>query len=108
MTTVHVVYITAGSKDEARRIAKTLVEEKLAACANIFEHINSFYFWDGALQDDQEVAIIAKTIATKLVALTARVKDLHSYDCPCIVNWPLSGGFGPFLEWVNNSAGANL
>jgi periplasmic divalent cation tolerance protein len=101
--TIHIVYISAGSTDEARRIAKALVEEKLAACANILANVHSFYYWNGDLQDDREAVIIAKTTAARLAALTDRVKALHPYQCPCIVNWPLAGGYGPFLEWVGHS-----
>jgi len=103
--TIHIVYITVGSKDDARRIARTIVEEKLAACANILDQVNSFYIWNGALQDDQEALIIAKTTPARIEALTARVKALHGYQCPCIVHWPLAGGHGPFLEWVDHSVG---
>jgi periplasmic divalent cation tolerance protein len=97
---INSVYITAANKQQARDIAKALVEEKLAACVNIFDNVNSFYIWDGALQDDQEVAMIAKTRAGLLTVLIERVKSLHSYDCPCIVALPISGGNPEYLAWI--------
>ncbi len=98
--TVHLVYMTAGSKDEARRIGGALVMERLAACVNILDGMTSIYSWDGAVQEDQEVVLIAKTRAEKLDALTGRVQQLHSYDCPCVVAWPIGDGNPAFLDWI--------
>lgn len=94
------VYMTAGNTEEARRIARTLVEERLAACVNILDHMNSFYEWKGQIQDDREVILIAKTRRTLFAQLAARVKELHSYEVPCIVELPLQGGHAPFLEFI--------
>ena len=98
--TVNFIYMTAGSKDEARRIGKELVVSRLAACVNILDNMNSFYMWQGEIQDDTEVVIIAKTIEDRVPALIEKVKALHSYDCPCIVAIPVSGGNQAFLDWV--------
>jgi periplasmic divalent cation tolerance protein len=97
---VNFIYMTAGSKDEARKIGKELVTAGLAACVNILDNMNSFYMWQGEIQDDTEVAIIAKTIEDRVPALIEKVKALHSYDCPCIVAIPVSGGNQAFLDWV--------
>ena len=94
------IYMTAGSLDEARRIGETLVKEKLAACVNILDGMQSLYIWEDALQQDREVVMIAKTAAACVPALTARVKALHSYDCPCIVAFAINGGNPDFLRWV--------
>lgn len=94
------VYMTAGSREEADRIGQTLVAEKLAACVNIFDPMHSIYEWDGQVQMDAEVAMIAKTTEECLPALTDRVKDLHSYDCPCIVGLPAVGGNPDFTRWI--------
>ncbi len=94
------IYMTFGNKEEARSVGKTLVEERLVACVNIFDGINSLYIWDGALQDDQEVSVIAKTTAANVDAVVERVKTLHSYDCPCIAALPLKGGNREFLDWI--------
>ena len=94
------VYVTAGSSDEARRIAGAVVTERLAACANILDGMASIYRWQGAIAEDQEVVLILKTREALVERLTARVKDLHSYDCPCVVSWRIDGGNSDFLAWI--------
>ena len=97
---VNFIYMTAGSKDEARKIGQDLVAAGLAACVNILDNMNSIYMWQGEIQDDSEVVIIAKTTEDRVPALVEKVKALHSYDCPCIVAIPVSGGNQAFLDWV--------
>ena len=97
---INFVYMTAGSKEEARKIGKELVMARLAACVNILDHMNSFYWWDGEIQDDTEVVMIAKTTAARVPDLVKKVKSLHSYDCPCVVSLPVVGGHPAFLEWI--------
>jgi len=94
------VYVTASNLDEARRLARILVEERLAACANVWEKVTSFYWWEGRLEEDQEAVLVLKTREEILQRLITRVKELHSYTCPCIVALPIQTGFEPFLEWV--------
>lgn len=94
------VYITTGDAAEARRIGRVLVEERLAACANVHQPVTSIYRWQGAVEEDSEAALIAKTMQERLPALVERVTALHSYDCPCVVSWPLSGGNPAFLDWI--------
>jgi periplasmic divalent cation tolerance protein len=94
------IYVTAGSEEEARTIARTLVEERLAACANVIDRVTSYYWWEGAVQSDPEAVLIAKTQADRVDAVVARVKALHSYDCPCVVALPLVGGNPAFLDWI--------
>lgn len=97
---INMIYITAGSMDEARTIGKELVSTRLAACVNIIDNMNSMYWWDGKIQDDREVILIAKTKETLVPQLIEKVKSLHSYDCPCIVSLPILDGNKAFLEWV--------
>ena len=92
--------MTAGSKDAARKIGKELVASRLAACVNIIDNMNSFYRWDGEIQDDTEVIMIAKTTEDRIPQLVEKVKSMHSYDCPCIVSLPVSGGYQPYLDWI--------
>ena len=94
------IYMTAGSKDEATKIGKELVISKLAACVNILDNMNSIYLWQGEVQDDTEVVMIAKTIEDRLPELIEKVKSMHSYDCPCIVSLPVLAGHQPFLDWI--------
>ena len=97
---VNFIYMTVGSRDEARKIGKELVSARLAACVNILDNMNSFYMWQGELQDDTEVVMIAKTTEDRLPELINKVKSLHSYDCPCIVSLPVMHGYQPFLNWI--------
>lgn len=94
------VYITASDRDEARRLAHALVESRLAACANVFDRMTSVYRWEGAVQESDEAVLIAKTREELVPALTEKIQELHSYDCPCVVALPLTGGSDEFLAWI--------
>ncbi|MBW1816419.1 MAG: divalent-cation tolerance protein CutA [Deltaproteobacteria bacterium] len=94
------IYMTAGSPEEARAIGKALVSERLAACVNIIEGMNSLYWWKGEVQEDNEVVVIAKTRQSLVPELSERVKEIHGYDCPCVVALPITDGFQPFLDWI--------
>lgn len=96
------VYITAEDKDEARAIGRELVESRLAACVNIIDGVNSFYWWDGEIQDDDEAVLIAKTKEALVPELIEKVKSLHSYECPCIVSMPILDGNADFLQWIED------
>ena len=100
MTAIQLVYVTTGDKAEARRIGMALVESRLAACVNIIDQMNSLYRWEGQIQDDQEVVLIAKTTENNVPALKEKVKAIHSYECPCIVCMPVTDGYGPFMQWI--------
>jgi periplasmic divalent cation tolerance protein len=97
---INLVYMTAPTKEEARRIGKELIESRLAACVNIIDNMNSIYMWEGKIQDDSEVVFIAKTREGLVGELAEKVKSMHSYSCPCIVCLPVSDGYLPFLNWV--------
>ena len=94
------LYITAGSRDEAKKIGRALVEERLAACANIIDGMESVYWWEGKLTEDKEAVMIVKTRAELVAQVTARVKALHSYTVPCIVALPILDGNPAYLEWL--------
>lgn len=94
------VYVTAPSHDEALRLAQMAVGERLAACANVLGAITSVYWWDGKLNQDGEVALVLKTRAGLVEALTARLREAHPYDCPCVVALPIDGGNPDFLAWI--------
>ena len=102
MTGHYSVYIAAPDRDTALAIARTLVEERLAACANLIGPIASVYRWEGRVHAEGEVALIAKTTEARLAALIARVKALHPYQVPCIVAWPIAAGYAPYLEWISS------
>lgn len=101
------VYMTAGSADEARRIARSLVEERLAACVNLIDGMGSVYRWEGRVEEGTETVMIAKTLASRFESLRARVRELHSYETPCIVTLPLGKGDAPYLDWIATESSAH-
>jgi len=96
-----VILITTGSVDEGQNIARTLVDERLAACVNIISPIQSVYRWEGQVQDDQEVLLIVKTATEMLEPLAVRVKQLHSYEVPEIIALPIIAGATDYLDWID-------
>jgi len=99
------VYFTAASKSDAVKIGATIVEERLAACVNVLGEITSIYRWEGAIQQEGEVAAIAKTSESTLAALIDRIKDLHAYDCPCVISARIDAGNPEFLAWIAAETG---
>ena len=93
------VYVTCADLEEARRIGRTLVEERLAACVNIRAH-ETIYRWQGRIEQGPEAGLLAKTTTASYPALEARVRALHSYALPCIVAWPFAAGLPAYLDWV--------
>jgi periplasmic divalent cation tolerance protein len=85
--------------DEARRIAAALVGEKLVACVNCWP-ITSVFRWEGAIEESAEVAMICKTRTDLVPAVIKRVKELHSYEVPCITSWKIDTGWIGYLDWV--------
>ncbi|MBT8763024.1 divalent-cation tolerance protein CutA [Desulfohalobiaceae bacterium Ax17] len=94
-------YITAKDLAEAEKIGQVLVGERLAACVNILDGMLSMYWWQGQLEKSKEVVIIAKTREELKESLLERVKEIHSYDCPCVIFLPVQGGNKEFLDWIN-------
>jgi len=94
------VYVTVADADEAERIARTVVEERLAACANMLGATESVYWWEGKVCEGDEVALVLKTSNSRKDELVNRIRQLHSYDCPCIVCLPIAGGNPDFLQWI--------
>jgi periplasmic divalent cation tolerance protein len=94
------VYVTAGSREEALLIARGLVEARLVACANVLDGATSLYWWEGEVQEELEAVMIAKTRSELVDAVIAKVRELHSYTCPCIVAMPIAAGNPAFLKWV--------
>ena len=99
------VYAIFASAEEAERIGRAVVEERLAACINILSPARSIYRWRAAIEQANEVAAILKTTAASADALITRVAALHSYDVPCIVTWPIDKVLGSYAEWVEDSVG---
>jgi len=102
MSDVWVIYSTFESHDEALSVAEKLLENRLVACANIQGGTTSVYRWEGAIQRASEVVLIAKTAQPKLQAAMELVKHLHSYTLPCIIAYPIGGGYPPYLRWIED------
>ena len=96
----NLIYITAGNTEEARSIGEKLIRSGLAACVNIINNMNSLYLWEGEIQDDREVVMIAKTRKDRVPELIEAVKSIHSYECPCILSLPVEDGNSGFLQWI--------
>ncbi len=94
------VFITAPNADVAESIAKTLVSERLAACVSVLPQVRSIYRWDGAICDEAELLLIAKTRKDGFDALAARVKALHPYQVPEIVALDVAAGLPAYVAWV--------
>jgi len=99
------LYAVFANAEEAERIGRAVVEERLAACVNIFSPVRSIYRWQGAVETADEVAAIFKTANHQVDALMTRIAGLHSYDVPCIVTWPVDKLTGGYADWVETSVG---
>jgi len=95
-----IVYSTAPNLSEARRLAQTLVSERLVACVNLFPGIESHYVWEEKPTCEEEVALVMKTTNEALAAVTERILALHPYSCPAVVGVPILGGNTDFLSWI--------
>lgn len=99
------VMTTVAALDEARSLARALVERKLAACAHISE-IESFYTWKGAVQNEQEFRVLFKTTSDRYQAVENAIKELHSYELPAIYALPFDPIYAPYAAWIeSNSSG---
>ena len=95
-----IVYVTTGTNEEAQEIARSVVVDRLAACANILGNISSIYLWQSELCESFETALLLKTSPELITPLTERIKQLHSYDCPCIAVLEIVDGNHDFIEWI--------
>ena len=100
MTDALLVFTTLPSADKAAELAKLVVEERLAACANLLPAIRSIYRWQGKLQDENEVLVLLKTRAEHLERLKLRILELHPYEVPEVLAIPVEAGYQPYLDWL--------
>jgi periplasmic divalent cation tolerance protein len=98
----HLVYVTAPSLAEAESLARLAVAGRLAACANILPGMRSVYWWQGKMEQADEVVLLLKTSGALVSALTAALTKAHSYDCPCVVALPIASGNPDFLRWIES------
>lgn len=99
-----VVMITAGSREEAVRLAEMLVGSRLAACVQILPEMESVYWWEGAVQREPEHLLLAKTTLDNFARLEYEVRALHSYETPEIIALPVTASSTPYLEWLTATA----
>jgi periplasmic divalent cation tolerance protein len=94
------LYITASNREEAISLARELLGHRLIACANIVDQATSLYWWQGAIEHTSEALIIAKSFSFHVRAITDKVKELHTYDCPCVVATPIADGNTDYIKWL--------
>ena len=94
------VYITCQDRAEAKKIGEALVKNCLAACVNILDNMESIYWWEGKVEEGKEAVLIAKTREDLVEQVFEKVKQLHSYDNPCIVSLPIEKGDPEYLKWL--------
>ncbi len=97
------LYTTFDSQEAGAKFVKHLLENNLIACANLGGAMTSYYMWEGALQESQEFPLWMKTIKNAVPEITQILKDHHPYDCPCLVEIPITDGYPPFLKFIEDA-----
>lgn len=103
---LRLLYVTTSSKEEAQKIGRTLVKEDLAACANILDGMNSIYKWKGNIEEDEECVLILKTHYSRVRKVTRRIKEIHSYEVPCVISLTITEDEGneEYLDWLEKNS----
>lgn len=101
-----VVLVNCPDRAHAEKLARALVEERLAACVNLLGGVRSIYRWQGAVEEAEEVACLIKTTRDRFEALRARVVELHPYEVPEVIALEVALGHAPYLEWLAAAVGA--
>jgi len=99
---VSIVYSTMGNVETARKIARVLVEKKLVACVNIIPRIESIYRWKGSVETDNECILIAKTVDKNVENTIQKIQELHPYDLPDIISFPIVKGLKEYLDYIED------
>jgi periplasmic divalent cation tolerance protein len=94
------LYVTAENREEATAIGRSLVEERLVACANVIDGMTSIYSWKGNVEETGETVLLLKTRQSLVDPVIKRINELHSYDVPCVLSWNVENGHREFLQWV--------
>jgi len=102
------VYVTCKNETEALAIAHELVSSEIAACANIIQETKAVFKWEGVIKEQSEAILILKSQRARLVEVTRRIKEIHSYDLPCILHVSIKGGNPEFLKWILNNSEKRL
>ena len=96
----NIVIMTASNKEEATKIVRILLEERLIACANIIDSVSSFFWWQRKIEEEKEILVIMKSHEDLFKKLSKRVTELHSYDTPEILALPIVNGSRAYLDWM--------
>ena len=103
----YIAYTTTDSKSAAKNIARELIKQKIAACCSIINNIESIYFWENQICDDEEYLLMIKTTKSKIDRLKNAISELHNYDTPEILIVPVVAGSEKYLNWIDNTIGRN-
>ena len=103
---IHLLYVPVPDEDVGERIARSLLEQELIACANLLPAGRSFYRWEGAIADESERLLILKTTEDAVASVREAVEALHPYECPCVLDWPVGAASG-FGQWVESQVGGS-
>ncbi|MBI35037.1 MAG: divalent-cation tolerance protein CutA [Flavobacteriales bacterium] len=98
---MEVIYTVCSSYEEAKKIGKRMIQEKLCACINILSGMESIYFWEGEIIEDQEVVLLIKTKPGKFDVILKKIKEIHSYEVPCVFSWTAKNVSEEYLNWLN-------
>lgn len=97
------IYVTTSGLDESQKIAKIILNERLAACANIIPKMESIYWWEGDLEEDVESILLLKTRSDLVDKVIGRVKEIHSYQTPCALEIQIKKGSIDYLNWMEDA-----
>lgn len=100
MTELLVVFVTVGNEVDAGRIARTILEERLAACVNILPGIHSIYHWEGTIEGDSEALLIIKTSRELLEDLKTKIREIHPYEVPELIALGVEDGLDSYIDWA--------
>jgi periplasmic divalent cation tolerance protein len=103
----YIAYTTTDSKSAAKNIARELIKQKIAACCSIINNIESIYFWENQICDDEEYLLMIKTTKSKIDRLKNAISELHNYDTPEILIVPVVAGSEKYLNWIDNTIERN-
>lgn len=98
-----IVLVTTADREEAEKISRALLDERLIACANIIGPVTSLFWWNGKIEKAEEHMLLMKTRSEMFEKIAEKIKALHSYEVPEIIAISIIKGFKPYLEWLNNS-----
>jgi periplasmic divalent cation tolerance protein len=108
MTDKRIILTTAGSEEEARKLAKHLVENRLAACVNIVPRVTSIYRWQGKVEEANEWLLVVKTVENAFASVLAAIGKVHSYELPECISLPIENGSANYLQWIADSVSVDF